>query len=113
MSRLSFVSVLVVLLLGNVGCEKPSKDECERVCWKAGELAYWKKVDAKLAKAADDDDKEVIREEAEEEWAELKNQPMNPELNRCIVTCQKDGRTKQIECIDAAKDHESVQACFE
>ncbi|MBT8491548.1 MAG: hypothetical protein KJO07_00700 [Deltaproteobacteria bacterium] len=112
MARVLYLSVLVALL-GTLGCEKLSKEECERVCWKAGELAYWKKTEAKLAKAEDDDEKEVIREEAEEEWAELKNQPMNPELNRCIVTCQKDGRKEQIECIDKAEDNESVQACFE
>ena len=112
MARVLYLSVLVALLSA-LACEKPSKEECERVCWKAGELAYWKQIDAKLAKAEDDDEKEVIREEAEEEWAELKNQPMNPELNRCIVTCQKDGQKKQIECIDKAEDDQAVKACFE
>ena len=113
MSRLVLISIAVFgFALAASGCERPSKDECERICWKAGELAYWKQIEAKLAKAEDDDDREVIREEAEEEWAELKSQPMNPERNRCIVTCQKNGRKSDVECIDKAEDNAAVQACL-
>lgn len=109
--RIVLCATALLLLL--VGCEKPTEEECTRICWKAGELAFWKQIEDKLAKEDDPDEKQVIREEAEEQWAEIKSQPMNPELTRCLLTCQKSGKPKQVKCIDEAKDYPTVQKCME
>jgi len=113
MLRSIIVVLATFLVLLASACEHPSEEECSRICWKAGELAYWKQVEDKMAAAKSDEDKQTIRVEAEAKWAELKNQAMNPELTRCLLTCQKQGRPKQVQCIDAAESYADVQKCME
>ena len=109
---ITFVAVVVVGL-ATAACERPTEEECTRICWKAGELAFWQQTEDKLAKEDDPAKKQVIREEAEAKWAEVKNKAMNPELTRCLLTCQKKGRPKQVKCIDAAKTYADIQKCME
>jgi len=106
------ISVIIVALLSAVACARPSEEDCQRICWKAAEMAYWNKVEEKLAAEEDPDEKLVIKEEAEEEWKGIKELPTNPELMRCVISCQKDARPKQVKCIDDAKDHAQVTKCL-
>lgn len=114
MSLRVFVFAVLVGIgaLAASGCARPSEEDCTRICWKAAELAFQKQTEDKVAAEPDEAAKEAIREQAKKDWQEIVDMPTNPELMRCVVSCTKDGRPSQVECIDKAKTHAEVDDCM-
>ena len=110
--RWFFALAGALLLMTHLGCEHPSEEDCQRICWKGAKLAYEKQVADDVAKAPDEAARQAIREAGVKGWQEIKDMPTNPELMRCVLSCQKDGRPKHVECIDKAKTSKAVKDCM-
>lgn len=105
--------ILVLLALALLSaCQRPSQEECERLCWRYSELQYWQAFEQQ-AQDLSEADRATLRAERQAEWEELKKQPKNPGRDNCITACKKSGKKAQVKCVEAASTAAAATACIE
>jgi hypothetical protein len=105
------VAVLALVALG-AACQRPSREDCEKLCWKYGELQFWAAFEDQ-ARDLSPADRATLKTEREAEWKSMRAQTDNHGRDNCISGCRKGGSRAQIECVDQATTAAEAKACIE
>jgi hypothetical protein len=103
-----------ILLLGFLvaACSNPTVDECERLCRKYSELAYFEKVEAAVTSMPADDAARV-RSEKKEAWEAMQEDEAHlKKLDNCMTGCRRGTKKPAIACVDRAETVAEADACM-
>src|SRR5262245_41723031 len=102
------LAALAVSLLGLVGCQRSSYQECDTGCRNYYYLHYWRDAELEIAKVPEAQRAALRRQK------QIDYEPrMTKELNLCIVQCEKTPATpEQVKCMIEAKTVEASEACL-
>lgn len=101
----------VVAVLLATGCQRVSPQECEKICWRFNELAFWEKV-ADEEKDLPPDGRERLKAARQEEWAEIRKREFDPGLENCVKECRRAARPEDVACVEKATSSKAAQACL-
>jgi hypothetical protein len=102
---------LVVGALLAVGCQRVSPQECEKICWRFNELAFWEKV-AVEGKELPPDGRERLKLARQKEWDAIRKREFDPGLENCVKECRRAARPDDVACVEKATTSEAAQACL-
>ena len=108
MFRVLFV---VAIALAAAGCQRVSPQDCEKICWRFNELAFWEKV-ADEGKDLPPDGRERLKLARQKEWQEMRKREFDPGLENCIKECRRAGRPEDVACVEKATTAAAAQACL-
>jgi len=102
------LAALALSLVGLVGCQKSSYQECDVACRNYYYVHYWRDAELEIAKVPEAQRAELRKQK------QIDYEPrMMKELNLCIVQCQKTPATpEQVKCMTEAKTAETAEACL-
>jgi hypothetical protein len=105
-------AILTVVLVasGLTGCQRPTIEQCERLCWRYNELKFWEKFEADAAELAPDA-REKLRAERKKVWEEMRAREFDPGLENCIRACRRASSPKDVKCVDEAKTSAQAEDC--
>ena len=111
MPRFIVAVALVALAVASLaGCQKPTGEQCERICWRYNELAYWERFESEarnLAPAA----REKLRAERQKAWAAMRARKFDPQLENCIRDCRRGASLDDVACMEKARTTAEAKAC--
>lgn len=102
---------LAALLLVAASCQRLSVEECETICWRFNELAFWERVEAE-GKDLPPDGRERLRAEKQKEWEAMKKREFDPGRENCVKECRRAARPEDVECVKKAASSQAAQACL-
>jgi hypothetical protein len=93
-------------------CRRATGEQCERVCWRSNELAYWERFDAEAANLGADA-REKLRAERQQKWAEMRARPFDPGLDNCVRQCRRGATPDDVACVERASTAAEAADCLD
>ena len=106
-----FVTALLALV-GLAGCQKPSPEQCDRLCWRYNELAFWERFEVEARNLAPDE-RDKQHADRQKTWAEMKARRFDPGLENCMRECRSSGSTDDVACVERAHTLAEAKDCVE
>lgn len=110
MSRL-FAAALALSALVLPGCQRPTPEQCDHICWRVNELGYWERFEAE-ARSLAPDARAALKAEKEKAWADLKKVSFDPGLDNCVKECRRAAHPDDVPCADKATTFAAAQECL-
>jgi hypothetical protein len=111
-SRILIAALLAAVAVSQSSCQRPSGEQCERLCWRYNELNYWKQFDAETRELAPDA-RAKRRSEREKEWAAMRARNFDPGLDNCVRNCRRSASPGDVECVEKATTAEQAADCLD
>jgi len=92
-------------------CQRVSGEDCEKICWRFNELAFWEKV-ADESKVLPPDGRERLMVQRKKDWEAMRKREFDPGLENCVKECRRAARPEDLACVDKAKTAAAAQACL-
>jgi hypothetical protein len=105
-SRMRFAGLLVLGLVGILGCSHPSKQTCDKGCRNYFSIRYWQEAEKEIA-AAPEADRERLRAE---KTADLEDRLLQG-LELCVSQCEKAAKPAEGKCMAEAKTVADLEKC--
>ena len=99
------------LLLAVAGCQRPSQEACDKLCWRYAELQFWAAFEDQARDLAPED-RAILKAERTAEWEALRASPENRGRDNCIRACRKGGKKADLACVEAAETAVAARACM-
>lgn len=80
------------------------------MCWRVNELHFWERYEAE-AKNLAPSDREKLRAERQEDWAEMKARKFDPGLENCVKDCRRGGYPSDLDCVEKARTAKQAADC--
>lgn len=93
------------------GCQRVSPQDCEAICWRFNELAFWEKV-AEEGRDLPPDGRERLKAARQKELDEMKKREFDPGLENCVKECRRAARPEDVACVARATTSAAAQACL-
>jgi hypothetical protein len=103
--------LLVSAVLYAAGCQRVSPQDCEKICWRFNELAFWEKVAAE-GQGLPPDGRERLKAARQTEWDAIRKRDFDPGLENCVKECRRGAKPEDVACVEKAKTAETAQACL-
>ena len=103
--------LLVSAVLCAAGCQRVSPQDCEKICWRFTELAFWEKVEAE-GQGLPPDGRERLKAARQSEWDAIRKRDFDPGLENCVKECRRAAKPEDVACVEKAKTAEAAQACL-
>jgi hypothetical protein len=94
------------------GCERPTAEQCERMCWRINELHFWERFERE-DKNKDPAAREQLRAERQKLWAEMKARKFDPGLENCLKDCRRGAYPSDVECVEKARTAAQATDCVD
>ena len=106
--------LLLILALAGApalaACEHPTAEQCQRICWRYNELAYWERFEAE-AREKTPDERENLRAQRQKEWDELSARKFDPRLENCVRDCRTGASPDDVACVEKARTTAEARKC--
>jgi len=106
------LALALLLLAGAPGCQRPTPEQCERLCWRYNELQFWDAFEKEVA-GLPPAEVERRRAERRKAWEEIKAREFDPGLENCVRDCRRGSDPDQAACVDKATTAAEARACLE
>jgi hypothetical protein len=103
--------LLVVAAALLSACQRVSPQDCEKICWRSNELAFWEKA-AEDGKALAPEARQRLLDERKQKWAAMRKLEFDPGLENCIKECRRAARPEDVACVEKATTAAAAQACL-
>lgn len=100
---LAFAAVLAA-------CEHPTAEQCQRMCWRYNELAYWERFETE-SKNLTAEEREKLRAERVKTWAEMSSRKFDPRLENCVRDCRRGASPDDVACVEKARTTHEAHEC--
>jgi hypothetical protein len=110
-SRL-LTAALLALAVELAGCQRPTGEQCERLCWRSNELNFWQKFDLET-RDKPPAEVEKLRAERRKTWDEMKAREFDPGLENCVRECRRSASVDDVACVERATTAEQAAACLD
>ncbi len=91
-------------------CEHPTAEQCQRMCWRYNELAYWERFEAE-AKDKTAEEREKLRAERQKTWTEMAARKFDPRLENCVRDCRRGASPDDVACVEKARTTAEARDC--
>jgi hypothetical protein len=91
-------------------CERPTTEQCQRMCWRYNELAYWERFEAE-SRNLTPEKREELRAERKKTWAEMSSRKFDPRLENCVRDCRAGASPDDAACVEKARTTAEAREC--
>jgi hypothetical protein len=106
------VLTALLALAALAGCQRPSAEQCERICWRYNELAFWERFEVEARNLAPEA-RDKLRAERQKTWADMKARKFDPGLENCLRECRSGGSPDDVACVERARTEADARECLE
>ena len=100
----------VVVAAGLAACQRPTAEQCERICWRFNELGFWERFEAESRDMAPDA-REKLRAERQKTWAEMRARTFDPQFENCLRGCRGGASPDAVACVERARTTAEAREC--
>ena len=108
MHRALFLFLFVLLA---AGCQRLSSEQCQKICWRFNELAFWERFE-KEAAGLDQPARDALRAEREAQLEEIRGRTDDPGRENCVKECRRAAKPEDVACVEKATTSAAAQACL-
>ena len=93
-------------------CNRPSPEQCDKLCRRYNELHYWERFEkdaAGLAPSARD----KLRAERQAEWDAIAAREFDPGRENCVKQCRRAAKRDDVTCVEEAQTAAAAKECLE
>lgn len=109
MHRLILAALLALTV---AGCQRLTGEQCDRLCWRYNEIAFWERFEAEAGRLAPAE-REKLRAERQAVWNEMKARKFDPMLENCLRDCRRSASPEVLACVERAKTSEQAAECVD
>lgn len=103
------VTILAITGLASA-CQRPTAEQCERLCWRFNELGFWEAFEAETASLAPDA-REKLRAERQKTFSEMRARKFDPGLDNCRRDCRRGASPDDVDCVERARTTAQAREC--
>ena len=103
--------VLVLFLASLAACQRMSAEQCQKICWRFNELAFWERFEKEAAGLAPEA-RDKLRAERQAQLEEIRTREDDPGRDNCLKECRRAAKPEDVACVEKATTSAAAQACL-
>jgi hypothetical protein len=105
------VLILVLLLVSLAGCQRMSAEQCQKICWRFNELAFWERFE-KEAAGLEPEARDKLKAERQALLEQIRAREDDPGRDNCLKECRRAAKPDDVACVEKATTSAAAQACL-
>jgi hypothetical protein len=104
--------LLCLLVATTLGCRRATPEQCDTLCMRYNELAFWDRFE-KDAAALAPDARDKLRAERQKEWTDLSARDFDPGRENCVKECRRAASPEEVKCVEKSKSLAAAKDCLD